>query len=216
MSKTKIIIGALMVLGVGMIGNALNVMAERSWDNKTENENVVWENEIKQWDNVIRAWSDKRDSLHKQYYGDKYGHMGTKYCDDAGCWEEGLMSLTFAPRGGLVLEMDKDSCGINGDFTFKDSSMWDCANGGQVLTFKGQNGEFWESSNEGQVIEYKNVRGDFWESSNEGQVIKFKSVAGDEWVSSNHGQVVEYTDKDGHRWSGSDSDTAEDMRWRNN
>jgi len=32
MNKTKIIIGVLVVLGISMIGNTLNVRAERSWD----------------------------------------------------------------------------------------------------------------------------------------------------------------------------------------
>ncbi len=212
MNKTKIIIGVLMVLGLSTIWNTADVGAERSWDNKTKNENVTWENEIKRWDDTIKAWSKKRDSLHKQYYSDKYDRMGTKYCDDAGCWEEELFSLTFSPKSGLVLEMDKHRGDVDDNFTFKDGSMWDCVNSGQVLTFKGLNGEFWESSNHGQVIEYKNARGDFWESHNFGQVIKFKGSTGEKWESSNHGQVVEYTDKDGKTWSGSDSDDADDIR----
>jgi len=67
MNKIKIIIVALMVLGLSVMWNTADVRAERSWDDKTENENVIWESEIKRWDDAIRAWSDKRDKLHEQY-----------------------------------------------------------------------------------------------------------------------------------------------------
>jgi hypothetical protein len=214
MKKINSIIITLAILGMtGGVLTVSDVMAERSWDNKAEKENVVWKQELESWNQTIAKWSEKRDSLHEQYYGDRYSR-DIEYCDTVGCWEEDMFGLIFTSKSGLVQEMDKHRGDVGSDFTFKDGSTWDCANGGQVLTFNNLEGEFWDSSNHGQVIEYKNTKGDYWESSNTGQVIKFEGADGTKWESSNYGQVVEYTDKDGKQWSGSDSDNAEDMMWR--
>lgn len=186
-----------------------NVFAERSWDNKTENENVSWEQEIKKWDQITEAWSKNRDSLHEQYFGDQYEDEG-KYCnEDSGeCWEEDVFDLIYT-KNGQVMKFEKD--GNDAEVTFFDKSSWECINGGQVLTFNSTTGEYWNSGNEGQTIDYKNTQGDHWASSNTGQSITFEGANGEKWESSNNGQVVEYTDKNGNTWSGSDDDTIDDI-----
>ena len=202
-SLNLIIVGVLLIF----IGR---VYAERSWDNKTENENVGWEQEIENWNQITEAWSENRDSLHEQYFDEKYKDDG-KYCDEntGECWEEDMFDLIYT-KNGQVMSFDKD--GSDAEVTFSDKSRWECSNGGQVLIFNSINGEHWESSNTGQVIEYKNAKGDRWESSNTGQTIIFEGADGEKWESSNNGQVVEHTDKNGKTWSGSDDDTVDDMR----
>ena len=216
--KNKITTTVIVILLAVMITSitGIDVKAERSWDNKTENENVLWEKEIKKWDEAIEKWDEKRDKLHEQYYEDSYEDRA-KYCNDVSeCWEEDMFHLIFTSNDKNRQEMEKSRCDVNNSgLVFDDKSKWECSNSGQVIVFSNLRGEFWQSSNTGQVIEYKNAGGDYWESSNTGQVIKFEGANGEKWESSNHGQTVNYTDKDGKKWRGSDSDEADDMRWRN-
>jgi len=208
--KNKIIIIFIMVvysLGMGIYG----VRAERSWDNKTEEENVIWAQELESWDQAIKKWDKKRDDLHEQYYGDKYDDHA-KYCDGAVCWEEKLFYLVFNPKDSSVMNLRKSDCGFKGDLIFQDNSTWECHNGGQSITYNGLDGEFWESRNNGQVIEYKNTAGDHWITHNRGQTIEFSGSDGEKWMSHNYGQGIDYTDKDGNTWSGSDDDNIDDMR----
>ena len=211
--KNKIAAVIILLAVVAILTTGIDVKAERSWDNKTESENILWEKEINTWDKIIEGWDEKRDELHEQYYEDNYEDRA-KYCNDVGeCWEEDMFHLIFTSNDKNQQEMEKGRCDVNNSgLVFDDKSIWSCSNGGQSIVFNNPDGEFWQSRNHGQVIEYKNAIGDYWESSNTGQVIKFEGADGAKWESSNHGQVVDYTDKDGNTWSGSDDDDIGDMR----
>ena len=209
-----LIFSLILIVFGGIVVN--KTLAERSWeDGQVEKQNNVWDSSIKKWEALFENWKDKRERLHDQYFDDY--DVDAEYCDSANnCYKEELLSMYVTRSNGNFMELDTNDNDVDGNDDnfgkFENGDKWQCANGGQVLEFKGAEGIYWDSSNHGQVVTYKDREGNKWESHNKGQVVIFTNRNGEEWEVSNHGQVVEYKDSSGKTWSGSDDDTVDDMR----
>lgn len=176
-----------------------SVAFANSW--KSENIQIEadnWKYEIEKWDALHEAWYEKRDDYYDKKFEDFRRTKG-EYCDDKGCFEEGLFDVTYK-------SVDKDfKISSIGNFKVKIQNIqFKNSNGGQSLEFvNSKTNEKWESSNFGQRLNYKDSFGNEWENSNFGQSIEFNGVSGEKWESSNFGQSLEFTDKNGNTWESS-------------
>ncbi len=204
----RILWGQLLVgiLLLGFLGFSSALAVERSWENKTEQENTGWKAELKSWGQVNDAWFEKREALLDKYYGDS--DQGEKYCNTNGCYEEGLLSLTYeTPDKSQYWEFNSTG---SLDIEIKKALTFSVINSGQTVTLETIGNEYWESRNSGQKIKYVDKEGNVWESYNTGQSLIFKGVDGSSWESRNSGMSLELRDAEGHTWESRNSGQSVD------
>jgi len=155
-----------------------------------------WMDEIKKWDVLHKNWYENRKKIYDELFGEKFTRTDGEYCDDIGCFEEGIFDVAYK-SGKKSFEFSS-----MGDFELSFNNLkLQQLNSGQDLKFENlDNGENWSSSNFGQVLNYKDQFGNVWESSNIGQFIKYNGIDGSTWESNNYGQSLVFKNGKGKAW----------------
>ncbi len=189
-------IGILVLLGVITTGG-FALANNNSWKSQNiEKEAKAWESEIEKWDALHEKWYEKRENFYDKNFEDNFDRTRGKYCDEKGCFEEGIFKVEYKSpyKSFEISSMGSFEININ-DKSFKQR------NGGQSLEFVNiKTNEKWESKNNGQSLEYFDEFGSTWESRNMGQSIEFNGSDGSFWKSSNHGQSLKFKDANGKTW----------------
>ncbi len=161
-----------------------------------------WEKAIADWDIFLKEWNSKRDVCAPSGVEDR------EYCNEKGCWKDSLFTLEFKGKSGDEWILDKN--GSDGEIKRADYT-WKNTNGGQVLSYIGQDGTEWKSGNYGQGLDYKDNLGNKWNKENGGQVISFTGANGDAWKSDNNGQTLNYKEN-GTEWKSDNNGQQENYQ----